>query len=91
MATTGWRPTCAHGLDPVPCTVLDPFAGSGTTLAVAKRLGRRAVGIELSAKYIRDDVARRVAEVGVSASAEFVSPSGRPAQELLWDQPPESV
>jgi site-specific DNA-methyltransferase (adenine-specific) len=31
--------------------VLDPFAGSGTTLAVAKKLNRRYVGFELSAEY----------------------------------------
>lgn len=33
-------------------TVLDPFAGSGTTLAVAERLGRDSIGIELNPDYI---------------------------------------
>lgn len=36
---------------PIPCTVLDPFAGAGTTLLVADRLQRNAVGIELNAAY----------------------------------------
>jgi len=33
-------------------TVLDPFAGSGTTLAVAAELGRNAIGCELNPDYI---------------------------------------
>jgi len=32
--------------------VLDPFAGSGTTLMVAQRLGRDYVGVELNSEYI---------------------------------------
>lgn len=33
-------------------TVLDPFAGAGTTLYVAEQLGRNSIGIELNPEYI---------------------------------------
>ncbi len=38
--------------------VFDPFAGSGTTLAVAKRLGRDFLGCELSPDYRKKALAR---------------------------------
>lgn len=42
--------------------VLDPFAGSGTTLVAAKRLGRKYLGVELSPDYA-DAVQERLAGV----------------------------
>jgi len=36
---------------PIPCTVLDPFMGSGTTAAAALEHGRRYLGIELNPEY----------------------------------------
>ncbi len=40
--------TCSHEGE----LVLDPFSGSATTLAVAKKLGRRYLGFDLSPQYI---------------------------------------
>ncbi|MDE1879160.1 MAG: site-specific DNA-methyltransferase, partial [Euryarchaeota archaeon] len=42
--------------------VCDPWVGTGTTPAVARSLGRRWVGIDISSKYVRD-ARRRVAAV----------------------------
>jgi hypothetical protein len=49
--SNNWDGACACGADTVPCTVLDPFAGAGTTLLVADRLQRDAIGIELNTAY----------------------------------------
>lgn len=59
--TTGWQPTCAceaGGL--VPAVVLDPFVGSGTTLLVARALGRCGLGLDLSLDYLRDQARKRL-------------------------------
>ncbi len=55
--------------------VLDPFAGSGTTLAVAKRLKRRFLGMELSEGY-----AENVRERLRSVRAESDKPVSVPRQ-----------
>lgn len=43
---------CISAGCPVGGVVLDPFMGSGTTCAVAKKLGREYIGIELNPEYV---------------------------------------
>jgi site-specific DNA-methyltransferase (adenine-specific) len=38
--------------------VLDPFSGSATTLTVAKKLGRKFIGFEISAEYVKRGMTR---------------------------------
>jgi len=57
--TLSWRPTCpCPAADPVPALVLDPFAGTSTTMLAAQRLGRRSVGTDLSESYLQQAVKR---------------------------------
>jgi DNA modification methylase len=65
--TVAWQPTCKCP-DPVviPCTVLDPFGGSGTTGVVAHQHGRRAILIELNPAYA--DMARKRCDFPVQPS-----------------------
>ena len=44
---------CIKAGSPEEGVVLDPFAGSGTTMMVARQLGRSAIGIELSEEYAK--------------------------------------
>lgn len=50
--TLGWQPSCrCDAGEPVPCVVMDIFSGSATTGRVARQLGRRYIGLELSDRY----------------------------------------
>lgn len=83
-ATVGWKPSCRHDAPRVPCTVLDPFGGPGTTGLAASRLGRSAILVEISPFYvdmatnrIRDDapLLSRVIDEGL--------PAGEPCRAIL--------
>lgn len=52
---------CIQAGCPSDGTVLDPFAGSGTTLMVARQLARKSVGIELNPSYC-DLVVQRIGD-----------------------------
>jgi len=83
-------------------TVLDPFFGTGTTGAVAKRLGRRFIGLEREESYAK--IARaRIADIEPLESSDMLSivskrtepriPFGSLVErglvrpgEVMWDQ-----
>ena len=49
--TLGWAASCkCKDAEVVPCTVFDPFTGSGTTAVVALQHGRNYIGTELNLK-----------------------------------------
>jgi modification methylase len=59
--------------------ILDPFFGSGTTGAVAKRLGRNFVGIDREDKYINAAI-ERINSVEVVKSPQLVVTTGKRAE-----------
>jgi DNA modification methylase len=67
-----------------PAVVLDPFAGTGTTCAVAHHLGRHGIGVDLSADYLR------LAEWRCSSDTRLrdkvLHRSGRPAAPTIDGQ-----
>lgn len=54
---------CIKSGSKVGDVVLDPFAGSGTTLAVALKLKRKAIGIDINSKYVHKIIKPRLEKV----------------------------
>jgi DNA modification methylase len=52
---------CIKAGCPMGGVVLDPFVGSGTTCRAADRLGRQAIGLDLSWEYLANIAAKRCA------------------------------
>lgn len=75
--TLGWGPTCdcpAH--EPIPCTVLDPFGGAGTTILVATEFGRAGIACELNPEYA--EMMRRRVKRGMNYEApKLVAAAGQ--------------
>lgn len=51
--SVGWT-DCGCGAPFVPGVVLDPFMGTGTTLDVANRMGRSAIGVDLDLSQVKE-------------------------------------
>ena len=77
ITTTGWHPTCDCAAAVVPCRVLDPFAGSGTTGLVAQRHGRDSILIEINPEYAEMARRRVHAEAGAVAAGRVTQPNER--------------
>ena len=74
-------------------TVLDPFGGSGTTLCVAKKLGRQWMGFELSEEYaerIRERMGRTEVGESIDGSEDPVLSAPTTAEGKTRRKPLES-
>jgi len=71
IKTIGWQPTCTcppH--QPVPAIVADVFCGSGTVGEACRKLGRRFIGVDLSAEYLAKYAAPRAEGLTTEAALE---------------------
>ena len=62
-------------------TVLDPTAGSGTTLVACAKMGRKGIGIELDPDYF--EIACRRVEEAYRQPDLFIEPPKKPEQEAM--------
>ena len=66
--------------------ILDPFAGSGTTILAAERTGRRACAIEIEPHYVDVTIRRFQDATGIDA---IEAESGRTFAEIEADRQTE--
>jgi len=79
--TIGARPVCTcEDAKSVPCTVYDPFSGSGTTLQVAHWMGLNAIGSELGKQYLP------LIHERIGQRPKCLTASGRQTVKSLTDQ-----
>jgi hypothetical protein len=64
-----WSPSVLEAWPTRPPIVLDPFAGSGTTLMVAESLGRWWVGIDICEQY-SEQIRARTAQLSLMGAFE---------------------
>jgi modification methylase len=64
--------------------IVDPFLGTGTTAAVAKRLHRHFIGIERHPAYVEAAWGRLKAEERAPKSAVIAPPAGREAPRIAF-------
>ena len=64
-------------------TILDPFLGSGTSLAAAYRLGRQGVGVEIDERYCQLAAERLEREIAQGRLFEPEETAPKPAQTTL--------
>lgn len=83
--TLGFSPSCkCNAGDPISCRVLDPFAGSGTTLQVCEALGRDSWGVELMEKNIPIIQARLAEKLDPNALTIVQTPRADERQRSLF-------
>lgn len=72
---------CLYWGCPPGGTVLDPFAGCGTTARVALRTGRYAIMIEANSDFVAQVIASLNVQIELPLGAEHAGPSRRPTEE----------
>jgi len=69
--TKGWEATCKCGKEPAPAIVGDMFAGTGTTLAVAREHGRVAIGCDIDTRNL-EFIQKRMANTQPTLASAFL-------------------